>query len=282
MTDRHADQQGFLPDAAAAHYASGYEAERLMSGGSRIELARTQEIVLRHAPSPPGVVYDIGGGPGVYARWLAGLGYTVHLLDALPLHVEQARQASEQWPNAPLASATVGDARQLPFADASGDLALLLGPLYHLTERADRLAVLSEARRVLRPGGLVVAAAISRFASTLDGLRQGFFADPDFVAIAERDVREGQHRNPTNHPGYFTTAYFHHPDELRAEVEDAGLIHMATLAVEGPAWLAQWVLDTWDDPRSRQRVLAALRMIEAEPSLLGASAHLLAVARTPS
>jgi len=282
MPDQPADQRGFLPDEAAAHYASGYEAERLMGGGSRIELARTQEIVLRYAPSPPAVVYDIGGGPGVYARWLAGLGYTVYLLDALPLHVEQARRAAEQRPGAPLASATVGDARRLPFADASGDLALLLGPLYHLTQRADRLAALREARRVLRPGRLVFAAAISRFASTLDGLRQGLYDDPDFAAIAARDVREGQHRNPTNHPDYFTTAYFHHPDELRAEVEDAGLIHMATLAVEGPAWLAQWVLDTWDDPVPRERVLATLRMIEAEPSLLGASAHLLAVARTPS
>ncbi len=282
MTDRYADQRGFLPDAAAAHYASGYEAERLMSGGSRIELARTQEIVLRHAPPPPAMIYDIGGGPGVYARWLAGRGYTVHLVDALPLHVEQARRASEERPGTPLASMSVGDARHLPFADASGDLALLLGPLYHLTERTDRVAALSEARRVLRPGGLVFAAAISRFAPMLDGMRQGFLADPAFVAIAERDVREGQHRNPTNHPGYFTTAYLHHPDELRAEVAEAGLIHMATLAVEGPAWLAQWVLDAWDDPTSRERVLAALRTIEAEPSLLGTSAHLLAVARTPS
>lgn len=282
MTDRHVDQRGYLPDEAAAHYASGYEAERLMGAGSRIELARTQEIVLRHAPPPPAVVYDIGGGPGVYARWLAGRGYTVHLVDALPLHVEQARRASEERPDAPLASATVGDARQLPFAEASGDLALLLGPLYHLTERADRIAALCEARRVLRPGGLVVAAAISRFASTLDGMRQGFFADPDFVAIAERDIHDGQHRNPTNHPDYFTTAYFHHPDEPRAEVVEAGLIHMATLAVEGPAWLAQWVLDAWDDPTSRERVLAVLRRIEAEPSLLGASAHLLTIARAPS
>src|SRR5690348_3848893 len=103
MPDQHEDHRGFLQDEAAAHYASGYESERLMGGGSRIELARTQEIVLRYAPSPPAVVYDIGGGPGVYARWLAGLGYTVHLVDAMPLHVEQARQASEQRPDAQLA-----------------------------------------------------------------------------------------------------------------------------------------------------------------------------------
>ena len=96
---------------------------------------------------------------------------------------------------------------------------LLLGPLYHLTERDDRLAAWREARRVLRPGGVVLAAAISRFASTLDGLRLGLFDDDAFAQIAERDLRDGQHRNPTGNPRYFTTTYFHRPEELRTEVK---------------------------------------------------------------
>src|SRR5204862_445674 len=99
---------------------------------------------------------------------------------------------------------------------------LLLGPLYHLTEPSDRLAALREAHRVLRGGGIIFAAAISRFASALDGLVRGFLHDEQFVRIVERDLKDGQHRNPTEHPAYFTTAFFHHPDELRAEVEEAG------------------------------------------------------------
>ena len=95
-----------------------------------------------------------------------------------------------------LAGAQVGDARRLPYGDASADAALLLGPLYHLTDRGDRLTALSEARRVLRTGGLVAAAAISRFASTFDGLARGFLADPRFEHVVERDVHDGQHRNP--------------------------------------------------------------------------------------
>jgi hypothetical protein len=39
-----------------------------------------------------------------------------------------------------LAGAVVGDARRLPYPDASAQAALLLGPLHHLTERADRVA----------------------------------------------------------------------------------------------------------------------------------------------
>src|SRR5205823_13046514 len=100
---------------------------------------------------------------------------------------------------------------------------LLLGPLYHLTKSAERIQALMEARRVVRPGGLVAVALIHRFASLLDGTRQGFLADPRFVEIVKRDLLEGQHRNPENIEGWFTTAYFHLPHEICEEVEAAGL-----------------------------------------------------------
>jgi SAM-dependent methyltransferase len=211
---------------------------------------------------------------GVVAR----KGYEVHLTDAVPLHVEQARVASARQPDCPLASAAVGDARRLDRPDGA-DAVLLLGPLYHLTGRADRLAAWGEARRVLRPGGVVVAAAISRFASTLDGLRLGLFGDPAFARIAEQDLLDGQHRNPTADPRYFTSAFFHHPAELKSEAEEAGLRHEATLGVEGPGWLLQDFDRWWGDSGRRARLLAVARAVESEPSLLGVSAHILAVAR---
>src|SRR5262249_39568553 len=160
----------------------------------------------RFLPAPPAVVADVGGGPGLYACWLADLGYEVHLYDPVPLHVAQAEAASKARPTHPLAGCAVGDARAVGRPDESADAVRLLGPLYHLTERADRLAALREARRVLRPRGTLVAAAISRFASALDGLRAGFLDDPAFAAIVSRDLADGQHRNSAGHPAYFTTA----------------------------------------------------------------------------
>jgi hypothetical protein len=156
---------------------------------------------------------------------------------------------------------------------------LLLGPLYHLAERAERLQALAEARRVCRQGGVIIAAAISRFASTLDGLRGGYLEDPTFAAIAAGDRRDGRHRNPTGDPAYFTTAYFHRPEELAAECAAAGLVHEATLAVEGPGWFLPDLDARLADERRRAVLLAALAALEAEPTLLGVSAHLLAVAR---
>jgi SAM-dependent methyltransferase len=260
-----------LPPEIARHYADGQEAGRLGKGHNQIELARTQALLRRWLPPPPAVVLDVGGGPGVYAAWLAGRGYEVHLVDAMPLHVEQARAHR-------LASARLGDARRLDVADGSADAVLLLGPLYHLTERGDRLTALGEARRVLRPAGVCVAAGISRFASLFDGLYNGHLADPDFRRIVERDLADGQHRNPTSRD-YFTTAFFHRPEELAAEAREAGLVVEALVGIEGPGWLLPDLDRRWTDSAERARILWAAEALEVEPSLLGLSPHHAVIAR---
>ena len=260
-------------------YQKGLERDRLSSGDGALEFARTQVLLERYLPAPGSVVIDVGGGPGRYALWLAARGYQVHLIDPAPLHVEQAQQASARQSGAVIASAQVGDARELTFADETADAVLLLGPLYHLQEPEDRIKALSEARRVCRKGGVVVAAAISRFASSLDGLRGGYLTDPAFARIAADDLRDGRHRNPTGRPEYFTTAYFHRPEELAAECDAAGLTHEETVAVEGIGWLLP-DLDAWLADEARKAVLLrTLSVLEAEPTLIGASAHLLTVAR---
>lgn len=261
-----------------AHYTGADEAGRLRHGTGKLEYARTLEIIDRYAPPPPAVVLDVGGGAGIYALPLAQKGYEVHLIDPVPKHCDQARKASEST-SQPLASINLGDARTLDWSDGSVDCVLLLGPLYHLTEKADRVRALSEAARVLRSGGVVFTAAISRFASAIDGIFSGYMKDPDFRSIVARDLASGQHRNPTGHPGYFTTAYFHHPLELQAEMAEAGFHHKYTLAVEGVACLLDDFDARWADEGYRKHLLDILRQLEAEPSMLGASSHLLAVGR---
>ncbi len=266
------------PEAIAAHYASGYEAARLDQGAGQLDRERARELLGRFLPPAPATVLDVGGGPGGHACWLAARGYRVHLIDVTPLHVELARQASARQPDAPLASAEVGDARALPWGPASADAVVLFGPLYHLTDRADRLQALREAHRVLRPGGALLAAAISRFASALDGLCRGFLKDPQFAEIVRRDLTDGQHRNPTGRPEYFMDTFFHHPDELRAELAEAGFAAATVYGVEGPGWLLPDFDAWWDNGEHRGRLLHLARALEAEPCLSGVSAHLVAAA----
>jgi SAM-dependent methyltransferase len=275
---RTEDAHSPTPEAIAAHYASGYEADRLHRGAGQLDRERSRELLGRFLPPAPAAVLDVGGGPGGHACWLAARGYQVHLIDVTPLHVELARQASARQPEAPLASAEVGDARALAWGPGTADAVVMLGPLYHLTDRADRVRALREARRVLRPGGALLAAAISRFASALDGLCRGFLKDPQFAAIVGRDLTDGQHRNPTGRPEYFMDTFFHHPDELRAEVAEAGFAPARVYGVEGPCWLLPDFDAWWDNGEYRDRLLRLAGALEAEPSLLGASAHLVAVA----
>jgi SAM-dependent methyltransferase len=262
------------------HYAQGRERDRLTAGAGRLEALRTRELLARWLPPPPSVVVDAGGGAGAYALPLADAGHVVHLVDPVPLHVEQAREASRAAER-PLTSAAVGDARSLAFPDASADAVLLLGPLYHLVEREDRLQALREARRLLRPGGVAVVAGISRWASTLDGFRRGFLADAGFGRIVADDVATGVHRNPGGRPGWFTTAYFHRPEDLVAEVAAAGLVPDGPVAVEGLAGLTPDIDAVLDDDDVRPRALEALRRTEREPALLGVSSHLLVAGRRP-
>jgi SAM-dependent methyltransferase len=265
----------------AQFYHQTPEEDRLEQGPFILEKVRTREVIERHARRPPATVLDVGGAAGAYALWLADAGYTVHLIDAAPRLVAEAERRSAGR-SRPLASCRVGDARALDFPAGSADIVLLLGPLYHLTEASDRARALGEARRVLRPGGQLFAAAISRWASALDGLSRDLFQDQRFATIVERDVREGQHRNPTERLDYFTTAYFHRPEELRAEVVDAGLTVDGLYGLEGPGWILSDVTERLADPRRRADLLQVARLLESEPSILGASAHMLAVARTPA
>lgn len=268
-----------LPDEMFEHYLQVQEEARLSSGVGELERERTRDVLARHLPHPPATIFDIGGAAGVHALWLARNGYEVHLFDPVQHHVEQAHAASARQPDHPIASCSVGDARSIDRPDESADAVLFLGPLYHLTERKDRLVALSEAHRVLRPGGRIFAATISRFASLIDGLARDLVSDPTFVDILTDDLENGLHRNPTGNPNYFTTTFFHHPDELRQELIDAGFDVEKRIGIEGPVWFMGRFQDHWDAPEKRALLLDLLRKVEEEPQLLGASAHPMAIAR---
>jgi ubiquinone/menaquinone biosynthesis C-methylase UbiE len=261
------------------HYRAFDEAGRLGAGSGPLEFARTREIVQRRLPAGSLDVVDVGGGTGVHAAWLARDGHRVELVDPVAEHVERALEAGAR--RGAEFTARLGDARKLSFDDARFDAALLFGPLYHLPEPSDRAAALREAHRVLRPGGIAFVAAISRFASLFTGIRKGYLDDPRFFEIVLDDLVTGRHQNTTADPEYFTTAFFHTPDLLRAELAAAGMRVEAPVAVEGPAWALASFADRWNDDAWRQCYLARLRDIERERCIVEASAHVLAIGTKP-
>jgi hypothetical protein len=134
-----------------------------------------------------------------------------------------------------------------------------------------------EAYRVLKIGGHVFAVGISRFASTIDGLDSGHFLDPVFRKIMRDDLETGQHRNPTKYPAYFMDTFFHHPDELKAEVAGSGFEIAGLFAVEGISYLMKELEKNWDIEDYREFLLEIIGKIEKETSLIGASPHIMCV-----
>ena len=252
------------------YYTDEYaEADRLfVDGAGQLELLRTQELLGQLLPPPQAHIADIGGGTGVYARWLTEVGHDVELLDLTPSHVEAARSGT------PGLKAQVGDARALPWSDHTFDVTLVMGPLYHLIDRGDRQAALREAIRVTRPDGLVVVTAISRHASILDLAVFDMLNEQTLPAL--RDLL----RTGVNDGSFgFTEAYMHPADEFEAELLASGLSAVTVRGIQGPAW----PVTRFRDPSADlSPFLAAARIAESDPLVMAASAHFFGVGRTPA
>lgn len=105
-----------IPDDMLRYYSKGQERNCLLSRHA-LERERIQQLLTRYLPPVKAMVLDVGGAAGIYALWLAKLGYEVHLIDPVPLHIEQAQAASSAQPCHPLASVALGDARRLKWPD---------------------------------------------------------------------------------------------------------------------------------------------------------------------
>jgi SAM-dependent methyltransferase len=239
--------------ALRAYYERGMERERLSDGRGNLEFMRTTEIVLRRLPAAPAVVADIGGGPGRYALWLASLGYQVEHRDLMALHVEQLT------------------------ADTAGVTGIhtALGPLYHLIDRGERVGALRECARIVRPGGPVFAAAISRWAARIDGMLREriYLKHPAVLGLIDRIDRTGM-LPPLQEGGF--TAFCHRPAQLRDEVAEAGLEVTGLVSVEGPAFILGDLDARMADPVDRSVALEVARAIERVPELAGFGPHLIA------
>jgi ubiquinone/menaquinone biosynthesis C-methylase UbiE len=264
------------------YYAEFPEDDRLKSGFGQLEFERTKIIVQRFLPPPPAVVADVGGGTGPYSFWLASLGHEVHLIDPSERLVAICKSRMQANPSQPSPrTATVGDARSLWLGDSNCDAVLMLGPLYHLTDRNERIRAIQESCRVLKPGGHVFAATITRVASLADALSRDLLGDAAFLSIVETDIQTGQHGNPTDDISYFTDTFFHRLAEIRAELEAGGLEVAAQLPIEGLGILAKDFDSLWRDSRKRTTLLDMLARTEGIEEVNGASFHHLAVGRKP-
>lgn len=263
------------------YYGSEFdEADRLVgrSGQGLLEFERTQEYVTQRVPAGSRII-DIGGAAGRHSAALAERGDTVLLIDPVPRHVQAALGHGTF-------AATLGDARAIPADADSFDAALMLGPLYHLVDRRARLRAWAEAIRVVRPGGWVFAAGISRLSAlawvTVIGpsiqRADGVAApDPGYAKRWRLLIEEGAGAlSPNGFPG----GHFHLADDLEQEASDAGLLDVTVVGIEGPGAQAIEVSRS-HDPSLVAAARTLAEAFESQPGLRDLSPHLLATGRTP-
>lgn len=213
----------------------------------RIEHAVTMRVLDDHLPPTPARVLDVGGGPGRYAITLAARGYDVTLADISQPELELAQEKASEA-GVTLCDVVRTDARDLSrFPDVTFDAVLLMGPLYHLLEAADRSQAIAEAVRVLRPGGPIFAAFITRYAV----LRWWARYDPARVsgdrARYEPQLATGR---VTDNFG-FTDVYLVRPQGVLPAMEPYGLETVDLVGCEGAVSMIDDRLNTlegddWD------------------------------------
>jgi ubiquinone/menaquinone biosynthesis C-methylase UbiE len=253
-------------------YAQTSEEGRLELGLGPLEFERNKELISRYLPKKCTVI-DVGGGPGIYAEWLAGLGHQVCLVDPVDKHIKQANKRSLKA-RKPFKS-ILGEAQKLELQDNSADMVILHGPLYHLQSKAGRIRAIAEAKRVLKNNGIMLGFAINHSASTIAALLNGFIHAPEIFEMCKQELISGIHTPPKSMPGVLPAAYFHSPNELRAELEDAGLIYLDIYAVEGPVWLDKNYFQSRSDPKKKATMNELMSIVEKDQSLLSLSPHMM-------
>lgn len=261
-------------------YNAGAEIGRLEHGLGKVEFYRTKEILAEYIKSGS-VIYDVGGGIGVYSAWLAKSGNEVHLLELADNAVNYAK---ENMMGDCEFIAETGDARHIDRPDNSADVVLLMGPLYHLQNPDDREAALNEAYRVLKDGGLLIAAGISKFSSTtwalsVYGEGNDYIDDPIFFDMLRGELTTGNHDRPKEYPYLIAESYFATPDSFAAEIEKVGFDNVNFHAVEGCIWFTPHLDEKWEDEASRGRLLEIVHLTEHEKEIVGMSPHFIVAAR---
>lgn len=267
------------------HYDRNVEREWERLERHRTEFAVTCRVLAEFLPPPPGRILDIGGGPGRYALYLTGLGYRVTLIDlsqrSLDFALEKATAAGIYLP-----SPIRGDATLLPDRvgaiedDLTGlfDAVLLMGPLYHLLAREDRAAAVAEAHRVLRPGGYLFAAFLTRFAPLRDVAIHSPAWIRDFSDRFQQLIATGL--NPAHEASSFPDSYFAHPAEIEPFMASCGFITDAMQGCEGLVAGHEELVNALDGELWEAWVDLNYR-VGREPSLRGASDHLLYIGTKP-
>jgi SAM-dependent methyltransferase len=244
----------------------------------RIEFASTLAIIDSYFADGMKVA-DLGGGPGRYTIEMLKRGCRVALFDLAAENIELAKTKAAE---ADLAADEylVGDVRDLSALTGQRfDGILALGPLYHLTERQERIGFLKAAKSLLNPNGVLVGAYLNAW-----GIARSLLTDAPARFARRETIDEllfGATFAGARACSGFTECHWSIPDDARAEIEEAGFLVLEEAGAEGFAnGLGNEVAAIAKrDTALFERVIAFAVMTSRLPQYRRATDHLLLVGR---
>lgn len=260
-----------------AYYEATVEQEWARLERHKMEFATTWRAMQESIPAGSAIL-DVGGGPGRYSIFLSRAGHQVTLLDLSPGNVAFARAKAAEL-GAELCGYVEGDALDLSrFEEASFDVVLLMGPLYHLVRESDRERALRESLRVLSPGGLLIAGFIARFAFLITRLRTDP-SDISYVSNMHQLLADGVNIVDGENRG-FPNAFFVHPADIAPWMSRFGLTQLRLAAAEPFVAAAEPAVNALDDESFDRWADVCYRM-GTDPVTWGSAEHMLYVGRRP-
>lgn len=244
----------------------------------RLEFAITMRALEEYLPAPPAKILDVGGGPGRYAIALTQKGYLVTLVDLSYSNLGLAGRRADEA-GVTLNQVIHANALDLSLVNTSDyDAVLLFGPLYHLLKLEDRRQAVRETCSKLKPGGLLFAVFLGRYAF----LRWAAKDDPEWILRRQGDhqrvLDSGQYERPPDEPG-FIDAYLEHPSEIEPFMASCGLQSLDLIGCEGAVSMIEDKINALTGELWDAWVSVNYRLSK-DPSIHGAAEHLLYVGKT--
>ena len=255
-------------------YENYREEDRLTTNNARkVEFETTIRIFNELFPTNAKIL-DCAAGTGVYAFALAEKGFDVTATDITPRHIDYINE--ELKSKSYSMNTAVLDASDLSmFADESFDIVLNMGPFYHITEAKDRDRCMQENLRVLKKGGLLFTAYISRFhAFAYVALSDARFLNEE---LAKQLITTGI-LNQEDVNCFWTDTFYAAPAEIEQYYIKNGLKIVDHFAQDGIAPLQKKIIDNFNE----EQFIVWCNYhysICREASILGASSHTMIVGR---
>ena len=250
------------------HYNKHPEDKRLLRRHGIVEFETTM-YHLRRFLHPDSFLLDIGAGTGRYTSALMAEGYRVKAVELVRRNIDVFLKRE------PTADVVQGDARSMPYIpDATADVTLLLGPLYHLIGDGEKLKALLEAKRVTKPGGLIFVAYLMNEYSILSYC----FDEDRMGTLLEKGAVDRNFHIQADADELYDYVRLEDIDRLDSE---AGLARVTIFAPDGAADYMRTRLNRMSDD-TFAHFLEYQKCISERPDLIGAGSHVVDVVRVPN